>query len=339
MSHILYCAVNFSCIAVGFLVPRAYINPNASNSIGMTFEAWQSCFQCFSNSSCTSVVSRNESDQFDAFRSQTLADSVAAQIGGQCTFLPGESRSHVSRFSSFQTISCTNAAAASTLEIFLDLNVLNVTILLEPHFTAELKNTGLLPWSAGSTSGTVYADITNIGDMALECQMLAGSCCLHHTPSIVSCESGATASNSKKETIAANMTMRFFSVVSLSHSQSTYGTCDFTLAVDGQSNVYVSIPFTTADFFQPPPMATPEILPPPSPDQFQLPAAVLFSLKFVRLSIEKFRDSNFFAVFTSRCVSVCQFWPFWPLRDLNWITCCAATKNELQLFPGSRWRM
>ena len=285
----------------GFIVPGPYLG-TGSNMVGMTYGAWQSCFNCQQPVDCVSVPAPTAlpspspyADQFTAFSNSTIASALTNQYGVSCTFIAGEQSSYAdANFASQQTVSCNFTALTVNIKIAIELLVVGAHVRLLYTPTLNLVGVGSFPWVAGSAVGTLYVDISNSGASAVACQLAAGSCCLSAT--IGNCTGSANATSPAAQILQPAQTQRFLSYVTVDETNAT-GNCIFTVQANGTLSFSASAQFQVAAANPPPPSPPPPHPPPPPPDNG---ITLTFRVVFSNLDYEQLEDANFFLVFTTR---------------------------------------
>ena len=288
--------------------------------IGVTYAAWQSCFNCQQPSNCVSVPASTPLqnvdvyyDQFTAFSNSTIAAALSKQYGVGCTFISGETNSYAdANFASQQTVACNFSALTVNLRLVLDLDALGIASQLLSAPTLSVVGVGSNAWVPGSAEGILYVDVSNSGPVVVACQLAAGPCCL--SAAAGSCAGSAVATSSMTEILMPNQTQRILSYVTVNQTSAS-GSCSFMLQANGTTVTYVSAEFEVVAASPPPPSPSP----PPPPDSG---ITVTFQAVFSNLMYAQLEDPNFFLVFTSRLVltsllrayrlctlNTCSLWP------------------------------
>ena len=285
----------------GFIVPEPYLG-TGSNLIGMTYGAWQSCFNCQQPLNCVSVPAATAlptasayADQFTAFSNSTIASALTNQYGVSCNFIAGEQSSYAdANFASQQTVSCNFSALTVNIQVAVEFLVVGAHIRLLYMPTLNLVGFGTYPWVTGSLVGTIYVDVSNSGASAVACQLAAASCCLSAT--MGNCTGSAVATSPAGQILQPGQTQQFLSYVTVNETNVS-GNCIFTVQANGTSAFSASAAFQVAPANPPPPSpAPPHPLPPPPDNGVTLTFQVVFS----NLEYDQFEDANFFLVFTTR---------------------------------------
>lgn len=262
-------------------MPTAVVG-SGSNSIGMTEQAWQSCFDCDPATDCISVSGGSVYDQFSAFRGQTIAATMSS-AGMICTYIDASSVFQLSQDDpSKLSVSCRARTQGMSVSVYLSANVFSVSKVSDG---AAATISGVAYRTIGGGVALV-ANTSNNHSSAANFQLQLQQCCtVVSNSSTLQCQhqsqSGPTTA------ISPGSTAEVRSDVLTGVDPTAPGGCAAALVENGAPQQYLYAAFPVANSAPPPPGSQPVAPPPPvveSPDS--TPAATRFAVGFSGLTAD-----------------------------------------------------
>lgn len=231
--------ISVQCLT-GFLIPQSAISYNTSNSIGMSSDAWSSCFHCNYLGQCSSVGGGPIDDQFSIFRNKTLP-SALSKNGITCSILSRIPYSYVALggLNGVQSVTCQYPQALLSVNVTIDGRIFGLRTFV-PRQQAEVTSYNA-SW-LNSTFDKIQVGLFNVGRTSGMFRLVPVLCCWVKTQQCQGLQ--ATASNwvLLQPGQVANIV---FYVSTTPREETTDGGCEFALVdMTGATISYVYFKYT-----------------------------------------------------------------------------------------------